>query len=34
MKIENWPISDVKPYGNNPRNNDDAVEVTAYVAAA
>ena len=29
MKIENWPISDVKPYENNPRNNDDAVEATA-----
>jgi len=29
MKIENWNIEDVKPYDNNPRNNDDAVEATA-----
>ena len=29
MKIENWDIGKVKPYKNNPRNNDDAVEATA-----
>lgn len=29
MKIENWDIDKVKPYKNNPRNNDDAVEATA-----
>lgn len=29
MKIENWDIDKVKPYENNPRNNDDAVEATA-----
>lgn len=29
MKVENWQIKDVKPYANNPRNNDDAVEATA-----
>lgn len=29
MKIENWDINDVKPYGRNPRNNDGAVEATA-----
>ena len=29
MKIENWDIDKVKPYANNPRNNDDAVEATA-----
>ena len=29
MKIENWDINKVKPYENNPRNNDDAVEATA-----
>lgn len=29
MKVEDWQIKDVKPYANNPRNNDDAVEATA-----
>lgn len=29
MEIENWPIGDVKPYPNNPRINDDAVEKVA-----
>jgi len=29
MKVENWDIGKVKPYANNPRNNDDAVEATA-----
>lgn len=29
MKIESWPIEKVKPYDNNPRNNDDAVDATA-----
>ncbi|RHW46096.1 hypothetical protein DS832_07030 [Bombilactobacillus bombi] len=29
MKIINVPINDVKPYPNNPRNNDDAVKATA-----
>lgn len=29
MKVENWDISKVKPYANNPRKNDDAVEATA-----
>ena len=25
MKVELWPLSQVKPYPNNPRINDDAV---------
>lgn len=29
MKIENWPIGKVKPYGKNPRTNDNSVEDTA-----
>ena len=29
MKIEQWPISRVKPYPNNPRVNDDAVDAVA-----
>ena len=29
LKVENWDIGKVKPYANNPRNNDDAVEATA-----
>lgn len=29
MKVENWDIEKVKPYANNPRKNDDAVEATA-----
>jgi DNA modification methylase len=29
MKVELWPIGRVKPYENNPRNNDDAVEAVA-----
>lgn len=29
MKVENWPIELVKPYENNPRKNDDAVEKVA-----
>jgi len=29
VQVENWQIEDIKPYANNPRNNDDAVESTA-----
>lgn len=29
MKIEVRSIDDIKPYENNPRNNDDAVDATA-----
>lgn len=29
MQVENWPIENVKPYENNPRKNDDAVEYVA-----
>ncbi|MCL6546732.1 MAG: ParB N-terminal domain-containing protein [Bryobacteraceae bacterium] len=29
MKIELWPLSKVKPYPNNPRLNDDAVDAVA-----
>lgn len=29
MQVENWPIGNVIPYGNNPRKNDDAVEKVA-----
>src|SRR5918995_7078766 len=29
MKIEQWKLSDVKPYENNPRINDDAVDAVA-----
>lgn len=29
MQVENWNIDDVKPYENNPRNNDEAVEYVA-----
>lgn len=29
MKVNNVPIDSIKPYENNPRNNDDAVESTA-----
>ena len=29
MQIENWNINDVKPYENNPRKNDEAVEYVA-----
>lgn len=29
MEIKEWPIEEVKPYQNNPRKNDDAVEATA-----
>lgn len=29
MQVENWPIGNVKPYVNNPRKNDDAVEYVA-----
>jgi len=29
MKIELWPVSRVKPYPNNPRVNDDAVDAVA-----
>jgi site-specific DNA-methyltransferase (adenine-specific) len=29
LKVEEWKIEDVKPYGKNPRNNDDAVDATA-----
>lgn len=29
MNVENWPIEMVKPYPNNPRKNDEAVEKVA-----
>ena len=29
MEIKEWQIEEVKPYANNPRKNDDAVEATA-----
>lgn len=29
LKVEDWPIDKVKPYGKNPRNNDSAVDATA-----
>ena len=29
MEVKEWPIEEVKPYKNNPRNNDGAVEATA-----
>lgn len=29
MQVENWNIEDVKPYENNPRNNDEAVKYVA-----
>jgi hypothetical protein len=29
MKIEMRPITDIKPYPNNPRINDDAVDTVA-----
>lgn len=29
MKVESWKIEDVKPYENNPRKNDEAVEYVA-----
>src|SRR5262245_22913896 len=29
MKVELWPVSRVKPYENNPRLNDDAVDAVA-----
>ncbi len=29
MKIELWPIAEVKPYPGNPRQNDDAVDAVA-----
>lgn len=29
MKLENWKIEKVKPYENNPRKNDDAVQAVA-----
>lgn len=29
MQVENWNIEDVKPYENNPRHNDEAVEYVA-----
>ncbi|WP_338230727.1 ParB N-terminal domain-containing protein [Lactiplantibacillus paraxiangfangensis] len=29
MKVEEWSIDKVKPYDNNPRNNDGAVDATA-----
>lgn len=29
MHVENWPIENVRPYENNPRKNDDAVEKVA-----
>lgn len=29
MQVDNWPIENVKPYENNPRKNDEAVEYVA-----
>ena len=29
MKVELWPIGQIKPYENNPRRNDDAVDAVA-----
>lgn len=29
LKVQYWPIDEVHPYPNNPRNNDDAVEYVA-----
>ena len=29
MRVESWPIDDIKPYENNPRKNEDAVEYVA-----
>lgn len=29
LKVQYWPIDDVRPYPNNPRNNDEAVEYVA-----
>ena len=29
MKVEEWNIEEVKPYDNNPRNNEGAVDATA-----
>ncbi len=29
MKIEQWPLARIKPYENNPRLNDDAVDAVA-----
>ena len=29
MKIEQWPLSRIKPYDKNPRVNDDAVDAVA-----
>lgn len=29
MQVENWPIEKVKPYENNPRKNDEAVDKVA-----
>lgn len=29
LRVQYWPIDKVKPYPNNPRNNDDAVEYVA-----
>ena len=29
LKVQYWPIDDVHPYPNNPRNNDEAVEYVA-----
>jgi DNA modification methylase len=29
MKIEMWPLPDVKPYGSNPRKNENAVDAVA-----
>ena len=29
MKLETWKLADIKPYENNPRKNDDAVDAVA-----
>ncbi len=30
MKVENWPIDKLKPYGRNPRKNAAAIEAVAH----
>jgi ParB-like chromosome segregation protein Spo0J len=34
VKIEQWKLSDITPYANNPRHNDDAVDAVDAVAAS
>ncbi len=33
MKVENWPIDKLKPYGRNPRKNDSAVDSAGVIVA-